>query len=124
MFAELGVDKETDPLAAARIISPDNIISATQKVTEQLKLPRGIWDSVVDSWFLPDMPADIFAEGKSNVVQCVLGANLGELTGPGMILMPDVIKTYVNVLKGINKVGMESYAYIFDHVPAGWRKNG
>ena len=124
VFVELGVDKEINPLAAARVISPEDIISATQKVTEELKLPMGLWDSVVDGRFLPEKPIDIFTNGKSNVVQCVMGANLGEITGPGMILMPDVTQTYVNVLKGINKVGAESYAYIFDHVPAGWRKNG
>ena len=84
----------------------------------------GPWDSVVDGWFLPDTTPNIFKAGKQNVVPFILGANLGELTGPGLIVMPFVIPAYVNLFTGANKVGGKAYAYIFDHVPAGWKKDG
>ena len=31
---------------------------------------------------------------------------------------------YVNLFTGANRVGGKAYAYIFDHVPAAWKKDG
>jgi para-nitrobenzyl esterase len=62
--------------------------------------------------------------GKQNIVPFIMGANLGELTGPGIILMPQVIQAYVDLFAGANKAGGKAYAYIFDYVPAGWKKDG
>jgi hypothetical protein len=31
---------------------------------------------------------------------------------------------YVNLFAGARRVGGKAYAYVFDHVPAGWRKDG
>jgi para-nitrobenzyl esterase len=89
-FAKIGVDKEKDPLAAARALPWEKIIEAGQRLTVELKLPPGWgpWDSTVDGWFLPDTSANIFLAGKQNVVPFIMGANLGELTGPGFILIP------------------------------------
>jgi para-nitrobenzyl esterase len=125
-FAKLGVDKEKDPLAAARALPWERIIEAGQHLTTALKLRPGWgpWDSVIDGWFLPDTSADIFLAGKQNVVPFIMGANLGELTGPGFILMPQVIPGYLNLFRGGNKAGGKAYAYIFDHVPAGWKRDG
>lgn len=124
IFVKLGVDKERDPLVAARALPWEKIIEAGQAVTTEMKLPGGLWDSTVDGWFLPDTIADIFKAGKQNVVPFITGANLGELTGPGMIMMPQIIPIYVNLFRGANKAGGKAYAYIFNHIPAGWRKDG
>ncbi len=124
LFAKLGVDKEAAPLAAARAIPWSKIVEAGMAVSADLKLPMGPWDSVVDGWFLPDTTASIFKAGRQNIVPFIMGTNMGELTGPGMILMPQVVPSYVNLYVGANKVGGKAYAYAFDHVPAGWKKNG
>jgi para-nitrobenzyl esterase len=128
LFAKLGVDNERDPLAAARAIPWEKIIQANQAMTAELNLPWGPpwspWDSTVDGWFLPDTPANRFKSGEQNIVPFIMGANLGELTGPGMLLMPWVIPGYMNLFRGANKVGGKVYGYIFDHIPAGWKKEG
>ncbi len=124
VFAKLGVDKEQDPLATARTLPFEKIIEAGQAVTAEMKIPFGIWDSVVDRWFLPDTTTDVFKSGKQNIVPFIMGANLGELTGPGIVMMPDVIPHYVSLFMGANKAGGKSYAFIFNHVPAGWKKDG
>jgi carboxylesterase type B len=51
-------------------------------------------------------------------------ANLGELTGPGSILLPFLIPDYLNILNGVNKAGQKGYACIFDQVPSKWRQEG
>jgi para-nitrobenzyl esterase len=124
VFAKLGVDKEKDPLAAARTLPFEKITEAGQAVMAEMKIPFGIWDSAVDGWFLPDTIADIFKAGRQNIVPFIMGANLGELTGPGVVMMPQVIPHYVSLFTGANKAGGKGYAYIFNHVPAGWKKDG
>ena len=54
----------------------------------------------------------------------MLIANLGELTGPGFIIMPQMIQGYVNLLSGAGKAGVKAYAGIFDQVPGNWRQEG
>lgn len=103
VFAKLGVDKERDPLAAARAMPWENIIQAAPDVAAELKLPMGLWDSTVDGWFLPDAPANVFRAGKQNVVPFMMGANLGELTGPGIILMLQVIRAYLDLFTGAHR---------------------
>ena len=124
VFAKLGIDKERDPLAAVRALPWEKIIQAGSEATAELKVPMGLWDAAVDGWFLRDTPANVFMAGQQNVVPFIMGANLGELTGPGIILMPQAIPAYVNLFTGANKAGGKAYAYIFDHVPAAWRKDG
>src|SRR3990172_5598260 len=85
IFAKLGVETESDPLAAARALPWQKIMDASAAVGAELKLPR-FWDSAVDGWFLTDSTANTFLSGKQNVVPFIMGANLGELTGPGIIL--------------------------------------
>ncbi len=123
LFAKLGVDKETDPLEAARAMLPEKIFEAETSLTQELKA-EGLWDSAIDGQFLTDAPANIFQAGKQNSVPVITSANLGELTGPGIILMPDVIPDYVNILNGVNKSGQKGYACIFDHVPSVWKQEG
>ena len=124
LFDKLGVAKEKDPLTAARALSWQKVIEAGISLTAENNDTFGIWDSAVDGWFLTDSTANIFKAGKQNIVPFIMGANLGELTGPGAITMPEVIPSYVNMFAGTNKVNGKAYGYIFDHVPAAWRKDG
>lgn len=124
LFAKLGVDGEKDPLAAARALPWQKIIEAGIALTSELNIPGGPWGSTVDRWFLMDTAAGIFKAGKQNGVPFIVGANLGELTGPGTIVLPQLIPTYLNLFAGANKLGGKAYAYIFDQVPDGWKKDG
>jgi para-nitrobenzyl esterase len=120
VFAKLGVDKQEDPLVAARALSWKSIIEADVAVAAELKLIQGLSESAVDGWFLPDTVANIFKAGKQNAVPFIIGANLGELTGPFVMRIP----SYVNLFAGANRVGGKAYAYVFDHIPAGWKRDG
>ena len=124
LFAEMGVDKEPEPLEAARALPWEKIMEAEKSLSEELNMASGLWDSVVDGKFLTDVPANVFREGKQNPMPVITSANLGELTGPGMILMPFIIPDYVNILSGVNKAGQKGFACIFDQVPRNWRKDG
>jgi len=73
----------------------------------------------VDGWFIKDSPANIFASGKQNPVQMMVGLNQGELDF-GM----DIVSDYVSMLSGLRKLGVDGYAYIFDQVPSNWKKKG
>jgi len=122
LFAKLGVDKDADPLKAARALPSTKILEIEARLSKELK--DDLWDSAIDQVFLKDLPANIFREGKQNPMPVITSANLGELTGPGMILMPFIIPDYVNILGGVNKSGHEGYACIFDHVPSKWKQEG
>ena len=127
LFANLSVDKEADPLAAARALPWEKIIEADSALAMEvggLYDLWGIWDMSLDGWFMPDLPLNIFQAGKQNAVPFITGVNLGEITGPGMILLPGTISYYVKMFSGVSKVGVKSYAYIFDQVPSTWKQEG
>jgi para-nitrobenzyl esterase len=127
LFAKLSVDEEADPLAAARALPWEKIIKADSAVAMEaggLYDLWGVWDISLDGWFMPDSPLNIFQAGKQNAVPFIIGGNLGEITGPGMMLMPGTISYYVKMSLGASKVGVKSYAYIFDQVPSKWRQEG
>jgi para-nitrobenzyl esterase len=123
LFAKLGLNKESNPLKKARALPPDKIIEAETVLAKDLNR-RALWDAAIDGQFLADAPANIFRAGKQNAVPIIACANLGELTGPGMILMPFLIPDYVNMLNGVNKAGQKGYACIFDQVPGKWKQEG
>ncbi len=131
LFAGLGVDKERDPLAAARAIPWEKIIEIDQALNVELGATLGSWfvfmgpwTIAADGWFMPDAPSDIFRSGKQNAVPYMLIANLGELTGPGFITMSQMIPGYVSLLEGADKARVKGYAGIFDQVPGNWRREG
>ena len=124
LFSKLGLDKVDDPLAAARGLPWQKIMEANKNFVAELKMPLGPWGPAVDGWFLVDTPEGVFSAGRQNAVPFIMGSNLGELTGPGMIVVPRWIPGYVGFFKGANNVGGKAYAYIFDQVPAGWKKDG
>jgi para-nitrobenzyl esterase len=125
VFEKLGLNRETDPLSAARSIPWDKVVEAGKAPVEGSAVGLGPWDATVDGWFLPDIPANIFDEAGQNPLSIIVGSNLGELTGPGTILMPHIIPTYVKMLNAAQRAGVKNrYAFIFDQIPAGWKSQG
>jgi len=123
MFARLGVKT----LEEARALPWKEIVDASAAFGKELKVFMGmIWDSAVDGWFLQDKAVDVIKAGKHNAVPLIAGGNFGELTfdDPNMGRMSQVIPSYVDMFTGNNKVNVKGYAYIFDQVPAGWKKAG
>jgi para-nitrobenzyl esterase len=124
LFAKLGVDKEKDPLAAIRALPWQKIIEADSALFPMTSPPTNTWDGTVDGWVLPGTVANVFRAGKQNVVSLITCANLGELTGPGMLVMPWIIPAYISMLSSESKAGAKVFACIFDQVPMGWRREG
>jgi para-nitrobenzyl esterase len=127
LLAKLSVDKAADPLAAARAIPWEKIIEADSALAMEaggLFDLWGIWDISIGGWFVPDAPLNIFRAGQQNAVPFIIGGNLGEITGPGMMLMPETIPYYVEMFLSASKLNVKSYAYIFDQVPSRWRQEG
>jgi para-nitrobenzyl esterase len=127
IFKKLGIDSKADPLEQVRALPFSTILEANQ-VLEPPRIPgvtpAFMWDASVDGWVLPDSPENIFKSGKCNAVPLIVTANLGELTGPGPLVMPFIIPAYVEMLKSVNTQGKNGYACIFDQVPASWRSQG
>jgi para-nitrobenzyl esterase len=127
LFAKLGVDKEKDPLKAARALPFEKIMEAREAMMKDLQGDRrsiGLDDSTVDGWFLPKTPLELFKAGGYNAVPLITVANLGEITGPGGLLLPQLIPAYANMHEFQNKAGVKGYAAIFDQVPSRWRAEG
>jgi para-nitrobenzyl esterase len=127
LFKKLGINSTDDPLKQARRLPFDRIIEACQS----MELPRTtnsppppVWGATVDGWVLPDRPESIFATGSINAVPLIVSANLGELTGPGPLVMPQIVPAYVKMLESVHRLGYPGYACIFDQVPTRWRKEG
>jgi len=126
LFEKLGIDS-SEPLDQVRSLPFSKILEANQAL-EPPRVPGStpvfIWDASVDGWLLPDSPENIFKSGKCNAVPLIVVANLGELTGPGPLIMPQIIPAYVDMLKAVISQGENGYACIFDQVPSVWRKDG
>jgi para-nitrobenzyl esterase len=123
LFKKLGVKT----LAEARKVSMRDIVAAAGPMElprMPSDMPRSVWDGTVDGRVLPGPAADLLAAGKINAVPLIVCANLGELVGPGMLVMPWIIPEYVKMLQSVRKQGHPGYAMVFDQVPAGWRKQG
>jgi para-nitrobenzyl esterase len=121
------VAKEKDPLAAARAIPWEKIVEVDQAMNVSMG-PQftfmGVWNIAADGCFLPEGPHQVFQAGKQNPVPFMLICNLGELTGPGFITMPQMIPGYLKLLSGARPAGVKAYAGIFDQVPGNWRNEG
>ena len=107
-----------DVLKANQILEPP--MAARQPGTE----PEFFWAPVNDGWMLPSSPEEAFDSGNINAVPLITFACLGELTGPGPLIMPQIIPEYVKMLEAVEKKGYAGYACIFDFVPEYWRKEG
>jgi len=127
LFKKLGISSNSDMLEQARSIPFEKVIQASQSMEaprEPGAAPQPLWDAVVDGWILPQIPTDCFKSGSCNAVPLIAVANLGELTGPGPLVIPWLIPAYIGMLEAVNKQGHNGYACIFDQVPAGWKKEG
>jgi para-nitrobenzyl esterase len=127
LFAKLGVDKEANPLAAARALPWEKIIEASQVMGEEIgggAVFSGLWNITTDGWFLPDTPYNIMDRCEHNAVPIITCANLGELTGPGLVYAPDIIPAYIKIIDAATKAGKKGYIGIFDQVPGNFREEG
>jgi len=127
LFAKLGVDNVDDPLKAARELPFEKVMEARDAMMEEFQGDRrsmGLDDSTIDGWFLPQSPMALFQSGEYNAVPLITIANLGEITGPGGLLLPQLIPAYVNMQEFQKKAGVKGYAAIFDQVPSKWRAEG
>ena len=127
LFEKLGIDSAIDPLEQARAIPFTEIIKTNQAMEGPPtpgSRPAFVWDAAVDGWLLPESPENTFKSGPCNAVPLIVTANLGELTGPGPLVMPYIIPAYIEMLEAVNKQGCNGYACIFDQVPAPWRDEG
>jgi para-nitrobenzyl esterase len=123
LFSKLGVKT----LREARQLPWEKII----KASEAMGVPGGPggmpmppWDAAVDGWLLPQKPRAMFESGAINAVPLITSANLGEITGPGLLVIPFIIPAYMKMHGAVNKAGLASYACIFDKIPNLWRKEG
>jgi para-nitrobenzyl esterase len=127
LFEKLGISPRGDVLEQVRSIASEKIIQVSQSMETPRKPgkdPQPFWDSTVDSWVLPQIPMDLIKSGSFNAVPLITVANLGELTGPGSLVIPWLVPAYIEMLEAVSKQGRNGYACIFDHVPAGWKKEG
>ncbi len=128
LFKKLGIDSSDDPLAQARALPFSKILEANQALepprTAPGSPPAFVWDAAADGWLLPDSPAKMFKSGSCNPVPLIVSANLGELVGPGGLVIPQLVPAYIDMLDSVTKHGCNGYACIFDQVPANWRNEG
>jgi para-nitrobenzyl esterase len=129
LFEKLGIDSSArNALEKARGVPFEKIMEASQSMevprTPTTAPPVPIWDAAVDGWVLPESPDYTFKSGSCNAVPLIVSANLGELTGPGPLVMPYIIPAYIEMLESVNKQGYNGYACIFDQVPTIWRNEG
>jgi para-nitrobenzyl esterase len=127
LFAKLGVDGTDDPLKAARALPFEKILEVREAMMKDLQGDRrsiGLDDSAIDGWFLPKTPLEFFKSGEYNAVPLITVANLGEITGPGGLLLPQLIPAYVEMMECQNRTGVKGYTAIFDQVPSKWRAEG
>ncbi len=126
-FARLGVDKESDPLAAARAIPWERIVEIEQAFNVELGPEyefMGPWHMVVDGWFFPAPLLELCRNGQGNPVPFMVFATMGELTGPGIVVEDRMIANYIKLLLAAGQAGSKGYAVIFDWVPVNWRAEG
>ena len=63
----------------AKQLGANNLAELRAKPAAELLTGRG-GGPVIDGWFLPDDPANIYAQGKQNDVPLLLGSNKDEAT--------------------------------------------
>jgi para-nitrobenzyl esterase len=125
LFKKLGITLGKNALEEARKIPFAKILEAATEMEAPRKAgvpPASLWDAAVDGRVIPVSPTESFLSGSINAVPLIVSANLGELVGPGMLVMPFIIPAYVDMLKAVIRKGCAGYACIFDQVPAGWKK--
>jgi para-nitrobenzyl esterase len=123
LFAKMGVKT----LEQARQLPWEKVFEASQALEPVMapgSPPAFLWGPAVDGWMVPESPALAFKKGNLNAVPLITFACLGELTGPGPLVMPQIIPAYVEMLEAVAAKKINGYACIFDFVPEYWRKEG
>jgi len=116
IFEKLGITT----LEQARALPYKGFYEANAEVVKEEGKQWGVVDCTVDGWFLKETPLAAFRSGNFNAVPLICVANQGELGG----MFPMLIPGYVEMLKGLEKAGVNGYACIFNRVPGTWRKEG
>ena len=121
-FNKLGITT----LHQARSIPADKIIEATQEVEVSGPAQSRVneFDASADGWLLSDIPHRVLASDTYNGAPLIVSTNLGELTGPGPLIISSLPEAYVEMLESNRRMGNIGYACVFDQVPSGWRKEG
>lgn len=125
LFKKLGISSTKNALKEARKIPFEKILKASSEMETPMspgERPSFIWDASIDGYVIPESPVESFSSGSINATSLIVTANLGELTGPGPLVMPFIIPAYVNMLESVVQKGYPGYACIFDQIPAGWKK--
>ena len=123
LVAKLGIPEDGDVLAALRATPYEQILQAGAAMSAELEQRAvGALNSVVvDGWFMPDTPTNVFKAGRQNGVSLITCANQGELAeeplGHGLT-------AYLSRLTAVSKSGNNAYAALFSHVPSTWKKEG
>ena len=78
--AQLGIDSSGDAAAQLRAKTPDELLAAADKLSAQTKLvEKGlVWTPVADGYVLPDLPSELWVQGKQHKVPLLIGSNLDE----------------------------------------------
>jgi para-nitrobenzyl esterase len=123
LLSELGLSQSRNVLQALRTLPWESIVQANVALGDK-GLPTLHNTPVIDGYFLRDAVRSIFRAGKQNVVPMIGGDCLGEVTGPGAILMPSAPAAYAEAFEAMARRGAKSYCYMFTHVPSKWRAEG
>jgi para-nitrobenzyl esterase len=109
LAAKLGVSGAQDALATLRAVSADEIVAATPAALSGpgLQLP------VVDGWFLPDLPLNVFQAGKQQNVPLMIGSGNKDLAGEWNQ------KGDKDFASAMSTVSSKVYAWVFSHGPCG-----
>jgi para-nitrobenzyl esterase len=132
LVARLGIPEDGDVLAALRATPYEQILAASADMSKELTeaMPEaegiGVLDNlVVDGWFMPDTPTNVFKAGKQNDVSLITCTNLGELTAENTVIhLPYLIGAYVTRLTAVGESGNKAYAALFTQVPSKWKEEG
>jgi para-nitrobenzyl esterase len=123
MFKKLGVST----LEEARKAPWQKIIDAGVKMEPQprrsgMALP--VWDAAIDGWAVPLKPIEAFNSGTFQAVPLMLYFLRNELNSPNPAYTPEGVSSIPTLFEAEKKKGVNGYLCIFDHTPAGWRKDG
>ncbi len=121
LVAKLGIPENGDVLAALRATPYQQILDASAEMSKQVtaSMPEAegvsVLDNlVVDGWFMPDTPTNVFNAGKQNDVSLITCTNLGELTAEKTVIhLPYLIGAYTTRLTAVGKSGNKGYAALF-----------
>ena len=90
-----------------------------QEIVKALPAPQVTGEfnvhSVVDGWSMPDTPFNMIMQGKGNDVPVLIGGGENER---------EVRRAATLYALGFLKNKSNTYAYVFTHVPANWKRSG